>query len=135
MSRRKNTCRIGGCERWCYGTICSMHRERLRTKGCVGAVEARHELPASNYRTAHGRVASAKGKADQYPCVDCGQAAGQWSYVGGAPDEKQQPWVYPHGAATTVRFSSNPDYYVPRCRGCHNVFDKNEKKTREFSRA
>ncbi|SKM98396.1 Uncharacterised protein [Mycobacteroides abscessus subsp. massiliense] len=112
-----------------------MHRERLRTKGCVGTVEARHELPASNYRTAHGRVLSAKGRADRYSCVDCGVTAREWSYIGGAPDEKQQPWVLPHGVPTLVRFSSDPSYYLPRCKGCHNVFDKNQKKSHAYSQA
>lgn len=134
-ARRKNVCRIEGCSRWCYGTICSMHRERLRTTGSVGTVAARHELPADNYRTAHNRIALAKGKANEYQCVDCKRPAREWSYTGNAPDELEQPWVYPHGAPALVRFSSDPNYYVPRCKGCHIRFDKNMKSRLSFSQA
>lgn len=125
--RRKNICRVEGCQRTNYGTICSMHRERLRATGSVGTVEARHELPANHYRSAHARVERRRGKASQFPCVDCDQPAREWSYRGGADNEQYEylnantPW-----REGEIAFSSNPDDYDPRCKPCHIKYDQRQ---------
>ncbi|AOE44491.1 hypothetical protein BIZ70_gp032 [Gordonia phage JSwag] len=107
-----------------YGTICSMHRERIRLTGSPGGVEARHELPPKSYRSAHNRVRISRGAATLYQCVDCGGAAVEWSYRGGDPDEREEPWKLPHGEPTMVAFSNDVTYYDPRCKPCHVSFDK-----------
>lgn len=118
-------CRIDGCLRTGYGTICPMHRERLRTRGDIGTIEARHELPSNHYRSAHARVMYRRGKASQYLCVDCGEQACEWSYRGGSKDERSEyknantPW-----REGELAYSSNPDDYDPRCKSCHNIYDR-----------
>ena len=102
-----------------------MHRERLKRNGEVGTVEAGYELPTDSYRKVHHRLTYWKGKASEHDCVDCGKQAKEWSYKGGAPDEITQPWTFPHGAPTIVRFSNLLDYYEARCKSCHIKFDKN----------
>lgn len=108
-----------------YGTICSMHRERLKANGSVGTVEARHELPSNSYRSAHARIQSRRGEASQHPCVDCSQPAREWSYKGGSSGEQSEylnantPW-----REGDIAYSSNPDDYDPRCKSCHNRHDR-----------
>lgn len=65
------------------------------------------------YMAVHWRL----GKAANYPCVDCGRPASEWSYIGGAPDERASK----HGGSL---FSSDSVYYQPRCRKCHRKFDR-----------
>ena len=53
----------------------------------------------------HMRIKAERGSASKYRCVDCGEAAKEWS----------------------KRHDSNPfsiDSYSPRCYGCHRAYDK-----------
>lgn len=67
------------------------------------------------YSGAHERVKAHRGKAREHNCVDCSTTAEDWSYVGGAPDERVQ-----NGLA----YSPSPEFYVPRCKLCHMAHDK-----------
>ena len=58
------------------------------------------------YATAHKRLATTKGPASEYDCVDCGNGGQDWSWTG-----------EPGG------FSDNPDDYVARCKSCHKTHD------------
>lgn len=67
------------------------------------------------YIAAHHRLRRQRGSATDQSCIDCGEQATDWSYEGGAPDERV---VDDNGP-----FSLDPSYYVPRCRSCHTKFD------------
>ena len=54
----------------------------------------------------HKRIHRKMGKASNYPCVDCGGKARDWS-------------------SETEEYTSNPEEYKPRCRKCHLAKDKN----------
>lgn len=67
------------------------------------------------YSTMHSRLKRYRGKAAEYPCVDCGSPASDWSYGHGCPDEitdGERAWC-PH-----------LDCYQPRDKSCHQVFDR-----------
>ena len=66
------------------------------------------------YGTAHERVRTELGPANERACVDCGGEAAQWSV---------------NRNATTLRFengmpySSDPNDYEARCTSCHKLYD------------
>ena len=68
------------------------------------------------YVAAHDRVRAIRGKASQFPCVDCGEKARDWSY----DHEDENELVNPKGHA----YSPEPEHYFPRCKHCHTLFDK-----------
>ena len=68
-----------------------------------------------NYRAAHVRVTSNKGKAIEYDCYCCGEQAHEWSYDGCDPLELTDP----RGRV----YSPRPEHYDPMCRSCHRFND------------
>lgn len=71
------------------------------------------------YRSAHTRVVRLWGKAAQYPCVSCGGPAEEWAYDGADPDEL----VGGQGCCTELRYSPDPEFYMPLCKPCHRHRD------------
>ena len=65
----------------------------------------------ATYVAVHFRLKSARGLASEYPCVDCGQQALDWTYKHGRE----------HGRLR--HFSTDLDDYEPRCRSCHKKLD------------
>jgi hypothetical protein len=129
-------CSVEGCERapvargWC-----GKHYQRWRNHGdplkVVPMSERKCTLkgqppgPAHwnwkgdsrkwSYRSAHERVAIAKGgKADRFACA-CGRQADEWAYDHTDPDEKRDEKGRP--------YSVDPDRYHPMCRSCHRTAD------------
>jgi hypothetical protein len=61
--------------------------------------------------TLHRRLHRTIGKASEFPCRDCGKQAFDWSNE-------------------TGNYTDKIEDYVPRCRSCHIVKDRNyQKKT------
>lgn len=113
-------CAIAGClrhrlvgSRGSTYALCGHHAKRRYRYG-----DPFHETRATapTYRTVHGRTQRAKGPASAHACIDCGETARDWSYVGGAPDEQVD-------SVTGLAYSDRPEFYVPRCRGCHVEHD------------
>lgn len=76
---------------------------------------------APSYAAMHGRLNHRRGRARRHSCVDCGQPARHWSYDHADPNELTSP--------TGLEYSTNLDHYQPRCRPCHEAFDKAYRKT------
>jgi len=70
-------------------------------------VNAMSGAEAVGYAAVHWRLTQRRGPARNHPCTDCFGWAAEWSYVG------------PPGAS----YSTNLDYYEPRCRSCHRKLD------------
>jgi len=96
--------------------LCSMHTARVSRHGDP-SIRLKINGSGENigYRAAHNRVDQAKGDAERYSCVDCGQVASEWSYTNDDPAEKIE-----HG----LRYSVDPQFYVARCRRCHKRYDR-----------
>jgi hypothetical protein len=73
---------------------------------------------AIRYAAAHVRVRTARGSASAHACHHCARPAKDWAYDHGDPDEK---WGR-HGNCV-MRYSTDPDHYIPLCRKCHKAFD------------
>ena len=65
--------------------------------------------PDAGYVGRHLRVQRDRGPATDQTCMDCGQAAREWSQIHGT--DGQDPFKH----------------YVPRCRKCHDVYDAESK--------
>jgi hypothetical protein len=115
----RETCTVEGCtKRHDARGYCDMHGKRWRKRGDVEftLTGPNHPHWAENptYGGAHLRVRRLKGRASLHACVDCGNQAADWSYIGGAPDE-----CVDNGLA----YSGDPAYYIARCRLCHSRYD------------
>lgn len=87
-----------------------------------------HYRTANNYPAAHAYVRFDRGPAKNYTCVDCHAPAKHWSYSHTDPDE-QRDWSM-KGAPY---FSTNPDYYEPRCVSCHKHMDLSVAARRQLA--
>lgn len=81
-----------------------------------GDMSVHWRLPVVRYYTAHQRLASDRGKASGYRCIDCGEWAAQWSYDHADPDGLMDG---------DLPYSLKSSHYDPRCVPCHKLFDLN----------
>jgi hypothetical protein len=94
---------------------CGRHQLPNGLAGLRGAANPFWVGAAATYDTVHNRLKRDRGPASSHECVDCGKAARDWSYDGGAPDERKA-----HGGQS---YSPDPAFYSPRCRRCHRAHD------------
>lgn len=115
---RFDDCQIDGCDkkpRSSRAGLCEMHYMRNHRHGDPHmVVDTRKETCL--YRGAHLRIARERGKADQFPCLDCGRQAAQWSYNHEDANEMLSSGGQP--------YSMNVMNYDPRCVSCHMIFDE-----------
>ena len=77
-------------------------------------------MTAPSYTMVHIRIREAWGPASDYPCVNCGGQAAQWSYDGQDADELRGA----NGHGTVMAYSVDwAKHYDPRCVRCHNAAD------------
>lgn len=74
---------------------------------------------APEYATVHKRLRRRRGPASAHPCADCGATAQDWSYDGLDPEELEG-----QAGRDVLRYSTDLARYQPRCRTCHNRFDR-----------
>lgn len=94
---------------------------QLRVTGSnttCGQPGAHYPTDAPAYRSAHDRVIRLKGSASTHVCVDCGGGAAHWSYDHTDPSE-----LTTLRDGCLIRYSADPQRYVPRCVPCHKRFD------------
>ena len=89
---------------------------RART-GMRGPAHPRWVGEDVGYRGAHLRVTAARGRADRFPCVECGNRATGWSL---APDA---PWHALRWDPRGYAYSWRVDLYQPRDSSCHYFRD------------
>lgn len=73
----------------------------------------RTERPS--YGAMHRRLRSRRGRASEFPCVECGEQAQEWAY-----DHEDV------GALTSdgLPYSLDLEHYRPMCRHCHIIEDQ-----------
>lgn len=115
------TCAVGGCDTAAVSRgWCSRHYQHARHHDGDPGPAARHRASGDevSYAAVHARIKRSLGPAAAFDCVDCGDPARDWSYIGGDPDER----VGEHGGYR-LTYSLNPSRYAPRCRRCHYQHD------------
>ena len=105
----------GSALRGGFVVSCGCVRTELATARLVAATRKADDQVG--YTAAHSRVKRARGLASDYPCVDCGGAARDWSLRKGAG----RPHV--GGRDEGLLLSVDPSDYDPRCRSCHGKYD------------
>lgn len=70
-----------------------------------------------SYQGVHVRLVAQRGKASAHLCVDCRQAAQDWSYEGGSEQERRD-------GKFGLRYTTDLSMYAPRCRKCHRAHDR-----------
>ena len=124
-------CAVDGCEKRASGslTYCGAHHGRKSRIGSFGEVATRtNDGHAKHYQTAHNQLRQRRGPASDYPCVDCGQCADDWSLK----HDCQHRVVHPSGRRAGLAFSADPFDYEPRCRHCHVTYDREARRGRSL---
>lgn len=121
---------------------CSMHTTRLRKHGDVNAVHIwgpgsksqRWQGDDVTYHSAHSRVRRLRGRASEHSCANCGSTAADWAYD--HEDEFEKVGTSRTGrTVATVRYSTDPNHYIPMCKSCHISFDNADRKSRKAAKA
>jgi hypothetical protein len=104
------------------GCQCRRHEVRSCLPGCQcyrhhpNPLRGRLRRPDStNYRTLHGRVRRARGRASAHQCSFCPSPARDWATV--------------HGTDGT----DPAEHYIPLCRSCHLTYDDDLRPTEALS--
>lgn len=122
VPERPQGCTVAGCSREHKGHgLCNMHLVRQRRHGDPTVVGTsgrplKGDLPT--WATIHKRLMAKRGRAAEYPCVDCGKTAREWSYNGKDENEivaEDHGWV--------LAWSLDLANYDPRCVSCHRLYD------------
>lgn len=102
----RNMCKAHYSKWWKDNSTTTFDPDRKNAKAVIG------------YAGAHYRVIRTKGKAQNFPCVDCGGSAKDWSLNVDADIRVD---------TTTVNagqwYSMDVDDYAARCRLCHFSYD------------
>lgn len=132
-------CAVEGCTRQARtrtASWCGLHYQRWYETGDVGPPLPLEQLYGKahprwsddrlTYDGVHLRLRRSKGKASQYPCVDCGKPAENWAYDYNDPNELMDN-------KRNCVYSADPDRYEPKCRSCHKKGDFAVAKTRKVT--
>ena len=97
--------------------MCRLHYWRTWATGAPGG--PRQPKGPLTYSGVHHRLRTTFGDASQHACVDCGEQASDWSYNHSGIEERT-------GLVGAVRmlYSLDLAQYQPRCRACHNAYDR-----------
>lgn len=125
LTRQPNVgaCTVEGCDRpmrkrkWCAD-----HYGMWRRFGEIR--EWSYRWGDGGYVPTHRWLRRELGAPEQYPCVDCGGTAQEWSYDNQDPDELID--LTHDGAAYTRK----TEHYQPRCCLCHRRFDRAHRTKR-----
>lgn len=134
--RRATLCSVEDCGRPHEALgFCVMHYARYKSNGDPlvrrtsgprpkGAANPKYLVGTDvNYWVAHRRVKAARGTASQFACVDCGNAAREWSYDKTDPEQLYGPPK--PGSPYIAPYSLDVQRYHPRCVPCHRWQDRN----------
>lgn len=100
---------------------CGTHYERWRVHGDVTVTHVPRGNPG--YLAMHKQVYRRRGTASAHPCAHCGGPAKQWAYDHADPNERIGTMVV-RGEPVELRYSEDPEHYLPLCISCHVRFDQ-----------
>lgn len=97
--------------------MCNAHYERQRLTGDALADKPVRAWGADDvgYGAVHVRLRRTKGHASTFACVQCGDQAEEWAYMGGSSAERQEKGL---------PYSTDLSTYQPMCKRCHRAKDK-----------
>jgi hypothetical protein len=108
------------------GGYCRGHLKRVQVHG--DPLADRPLRPMTYYdhitsQVAHKNVQALRGKASEYPCVECGNQAKDWAYTGEDPQQMYGPSSGKGGRDAYTFYSVDPSFYRPMCASCHSKRD------------
>lgn len=116
---KPESCIHGACPQPVYAKgLCQQHYERQRA-GIDMDDPRRPRIDNPGYATIHARLKCDRGKASAHACIDCGGPARDWSYDHADSDERIEIL-----RGCRVAYSTDLDHYQPRCKSCHQRFDR-----------
>lgn len=90
----------------------------ISTRGLRGSETSQWKGDNIQYRAAHARLRSQRGKPDV--CAHCGGEAHEWALR----NEAEIVMIQATGPRIGLRYSPRPDDYISLCRPCHRLYDR-----------
>ncbi len=134
----KRPCEVDGCTAKALShtgsALCKLHQNRVYTHGdphtvlppASGPDHPRWAGAEVGYSGMHARIRSARGRAADNPCTECGGRGQEWSYNYSCPDERMG-WA----GDSICPYSINVNMYRPLCKPCHESFDAQIRRQRK----
>jgi hypothetical protein len=118
-------CVVDGCDNGASAKkMCPLHYRRARTGVPLTQPLGQRNYDQGSYGMTHKRITYKYGKAAKQLCVNCGKQALDWSYNHSGIEER----VLIKSSGEGREYSSDIDQYVPRCRKCHRLFDREHNR-------
>lgn len=125
--KQPDKCTFPGCTQRAYSKgYCPAHIRQQRLHGLMVAIRERTVWDACTYSAVHHRCRQIWGRVQQYPCIACGNPAGEWAYDGKDPTELYVERTDWDKRKSIVPYSRFPEFYMPMCKGCHKRRDMRE---------
>jgi hypothetical protein len=116
-------CSFGGCDRDAHARgYCQAHWAQDRAGRPLRLITKYDIRTACSYSGAHTRIRRIWGSARDYPCLECGDPAREWAYLGGDPEELYTE--KPNKLLGYMAYSRFPEFYGPLCTRCHRQRDR-----------
>lgn len=113
---------------WCgqpatRGDMCHNHYQIWWWNNRGGDAEKRTRREVVGYEAMHYRLRVDRGKASEFPCVECQSPAMEWSL-----NHDAETLVSVKGGRIGSLYSLNIMDYSPRCKKCHDTYDVEFRK-------
>lgn len=123
ITQSKRPCTVKDCAKMAHAHgYCPKHLVRWQKSGDPHVVGLRTGRPLNGevptFAAIHKRLSRGRGPAKLQFCVDCGGAAQEWSYRGGAPIE-----LIGKVGEFECAYTEDLTFYDPRCTSCHRKYD------------
>lgn len=118
--REVRTCQVADCGgRHRAKGYCSKHYQRMHYNGDLELRKPGRKPKGDviEYRAAHMRLETQRGKARWYNCDGCPNKASDWALMTGAPNTH----VSKEPAHLGLAFTTDIHWYRPLCRDCHRA--------------
>lgn len=130
MRKIEGGCTFDGCENpYEARGFCHKHYKMFRKYGvpvspgnrkfsdCKGEKSGKW-VAVPSYAGMHHRVRTARGRAADHTCNDCGDPARDWSY-----DRRDPQQIMGNDRGHVMPYSLDVNHYEALCHGCHKYFD------------
>lgn len=111
----------GYCSR--HSSAYMNHGDPLVVVGVTNHIGRPPKGGVTGYAGTHRNVKRLRGPASDHTCIECGEQAQEWAYMGGGGDWELTTRPDLRREHPGLKYSLDPDHYEPMCKRCHRRKD------------